>query len=64
MRMCEMEFNEKQLLNLTFTLILDYFRYIRRFELKDEDISVYDVRNYCRAWIKENLKESLPQKDV
>lgn len=52
-----MEINEKSLLKLTSTLIIDYHQWRHRIGLNDNEVSIADIRNYCREWIKENLKD-------
>lgn len=49
--------SEQKLLRLTSTILLDFIR--SHIELKDAlgDMTVADIQNYCKGWIKENVTE-------
>ena len=55
-----MEINEKSLVKLLSTVIIDFKLWQHRIGLTDESTSLRDVSKYCESWIQENLSDSHP----
>ena len=51
-----MEITEQKLLKLTSTLLLDFCQ-CQMLSRNFENMTVADLTNYCRGWIKQNVKE-------
>ena len=51
------KFTDSQLIGLTSSLLLDYLKNMDKYYVKIDDITVEDIRIYCRDWIRENLKD-------
>lgn len=51
-----MEITEQKLLKLTSTLLLDFCQ-CQILSRDFENMTVADLTNYCRGWIKQNVKE-------
>lgn len=58
-----MKISEHEMLKIVTTLILDFYNWANRMNLNDDQISVGDVQNYCRLWIKENLYGKLQEEE-
>lgn len=49
--------NEQILLKLTSTLILDFMKFHTENGTDFDEMTVSEIIDYCRLWIKENIKD-------
>ena len=52
-----MQITESKLLQLTSSLLLDFLCWNHKNEIDMNFLTVADLRNHCREWIKQNVKE-------